>query len=308
MYNRVLELLDSKWLIHRDTALSYLPALIAYMCGQNVASLFAQTKPERFSRPFVLKKTASGWEDIQPKKSETDPFEEEDDFFSDPELPDHSVAVIPIQGPIFSWKSLDLINHLNKAKENDKIISVLFAVNSPGGQVFMTDIASEAIKQFPKPKVGMIMNMAASAAMWMISGMDYRIATSKMDQIGSIGVYTSFTDMQGFLKEKLNITITDIYATLSTRKNEMIRALREGNQEPIIKDLDFVNEIFHSTIRENLGIESSSEVFTGAIYNSIEAQNHGLINEVNTMEYAFLKAYDEGLAFRMNQLSYSFKS
>lgn len=306
MFDRLCELLDSKWLIHRDTALSYLPLLIAYMSGQNIASLFERDKPARFSRPCILKKTAVGWEEIMPKKSDEYPSDDDDEFFSDPELPDHSVAVIPIQGPIFSWNSLDLINQLNRAKENDKIISALFAVNSPGGQVFMTDIASDTIKNFPKPKIGMIMNMAASAAMWMISGMDYRIATSKMDQIGSIGVYTSFTDMQGFLKEKLNITITDIYATLSTRKNEMIRALREGNQEPIVKDLDFVNEIFHTTIRENLKIDQASEVFTGAIYNSVEAINHGLINEINTMDYAFLKAYQDGLAFRMNQFNHSF--
>lgn len=291
MFDRVLELLDSKWLIHRDTAISYLPLLVAYLHGQPVAFNFEEKKG-KFSKSNVLIKTATGFSTMYNNDVPAD--------FSDPELPEHSVALIPIQGPIFSWKSLELIESIKKAQQNDKIIAALFVVNSPGGQVFMTDLAAQTIKGFTKPTVGMIMNMAASAAMWMISGMTYRIATSPMDLIGSIGVYTSFTDMQGFLKDKLGITITDIYATLSTRKNEMIRALKEGNLEPITKDLDFVNDIFHQAIRENLGIDQSSEVFTGAIYNAVEAQKHGLITEIGTMDLAYQKAFEEGLIHKMN--------
>lgn len=291
MFDRVLELLDSKWLIHRDTAISYLPLLVAYLHGQPVA-FNLEEKKGKFSKSNVLIKTATGFSTMYNNDVSAD--------FSDPELPEHSVALIPIQGPIFSWKSLELIESIKKAQQNDKIIAALFVVNSPGGQVFMTDLAAQTIKGFTKPTVGMIMNMAASAAMWMISGMTHRIATSPMDLIGSIGVYTSFTDMQGFLKDKLGITITDIYATLSTRKNEMIRALKDGNLEPITKDLDFVNDIFHQAIRENLGIDQSSEVFTGAIYNAVEAQKHGLITEIGTMDLAYQKAFEEGLIHKMN--------
>jgi len=295
MFDRVLEVLDSKWLIHRDTAISYIPLLVAYLNGQPVA-FNLNDKKGRFSRPNVLVKTAAGFSAMFPENGDTPTCD-----FSSPDLPEHSVALIPIQGPIFSWDSLKLIESVNQAQGNDKIISALFVVNSPGGQVFMTDIAAQTIKGFNKPTVGMIMNMAASAAMWMISGMTYRIATSPMDLIGSIGVYTSFMDMQVLLKDKLGITITDIYATLSTRKNEMVRALKEGNLEPITKDLDFVNDIFHQAIRDNLGIDQRSEIFTGAIYNAIEAQKHGLITEIGSMDSAYQKAYEEGLIYKMNQ-------
>jgi len=295
MFDRILELLDSKWLIHRDTAVSYLPLLVAYLNGQPVA-FNPNEKKGRFSKPNVLIKSATGFKALFPEDDSNSPLD-----FSNPDLPEHSVALIPIQGPIFSWDSLRLIECIQRAQENDKIISALFVVNSPGGQVFMTDIAAQTIKAFNKPTVGMIMNMAASAAMWMISGMNHRIATSPMDLIGSIGVYTSFMDMQVMLKDKLGITITDIYATLSTRKNEMVRALKEGNLEPITKDLDFVNAIFHQSIRENLGIDQTSEVFTGAIYNAIEAQKLGLITEIGSMDYAYQKAFEEGLINKMNQ-------
>lgn len=296
MFDRVLELLDSKWLIHRDTAVSYLPLLVAYLNGQPVAFNFNEKKG-KFSNPNVLVKTTAGFKAMFPEDgNDHSPLD-----FSNPDLPEHSVALIPIQGPIFSWDSLKLIESVKQAQGNDKIISALFVVNSPGGQVFMTDIAAQTIKGFNKPTVGMIMNMAASAAMWMISGMTHRIATSPMDLIGSIGVYTSYTDIEVLLKDKLGITITDIYATLSTRKNEMIRALKEGNLEPITKDLDFVNDLFHKAIRENLGIDQGSEIFTGAIYNAIEAQKHGLITEIGTMDSAYQKAYEEGLIYQMNQ-------
>jgi ClpP class serine protease len=297
MFDRVLELLDSKWLIHRDTAISYLPLLVAYLHGQPVA-FNLEEKKGKFSKPNVLVKSFSGFNAYYAENNAAEKNIVDWDF-SDPDIPENSIAFLPIQGPIFSWSNLRLIENLKKIEQNSRIIAVVFFVNSPGGQVFMTDIVAQSIKGLSKPTVGMVMNIAASAALWMTSSMNFCFATSPMDQIGSIGTYTSFTDMRGML-DKLGIKITDIYATLSTRKNEEIRALLEGNDDLLVKDLDFINEIFHQAIRENLGIDQSSEVFTGAIYYAAEAQNHGLISGICTMESVFQTAYEEGLIHKMN--------
>ncbi len=292
MIDKLLEMLSARWLIHRDTALSYLPMLIAFLNGNDqFASLMPKAEQEKHSKPRIL---AMGSEPGSMVRYE----------FDDPCIPDNSIAVIPIQGTILSWKSMNIVEAVRKASDNENIIALLFPTNSPGGMVFYTDILANEIKNCKKPTVASIMNMSASAAMWITSAMDYRIATSKMDWIGSIGVFTSYTDMQVMLKEKLGITITDIYATLSTRKNEMTRALLEGNQKPIIDDLDFVNEIFHTAIRENLGIKADSEVFTGAIYNAQQAINHGLINEINSLDYAIDYAYKAGLTNKINNYKF----
>ena len=293
MIERILELLEAKWLIHRETAISYLPMLLAFVNGQKIAwSPEEEAENKKRSTAKVLSFGRSVM-DVAGEYS-----------LDDPMIPSNSVAVIPISGTILAWKSQILIENVRKAQANDKIISILFPVNSPGGMVFMTDIAAQTIKETDKPCVAMIMNMACSGAMWLISAMDYRIATSPMDFVGSIGVMTSWTDFSDLFEKKLGISVKEIYATLSTRKNEFTRALKEGNTAPIVADLDFVNQIFHKTIMNNLGIPQDSEVFTGATYNAQQGITMGLINEVGTMDYALEYAYKQGLSNKIK--SYQF--
>jgi len=293
MIERILELLEAKWLIQRDTAISYLPMLLAFVNGQKfVWSPEEEAENKKRNIPKVLS-FGRNVTDIAGEYSLDDPL-----------IPSNSVAVIPISGTILAWKSQILIESVRKAQANDKIISILFLVNSPGGMVFMTDIAAQTIKETDKPCVGMIMNMACSGAMWLISAMDYRIATSPMDFVGSIGVMTSWTDFSDLFEKKLGITVKDIYATLSTRKNEFSRELKNGNDAPVKADLDFVNQIFHQAIMDNLGIGKDSEVFTGATYNAQQGITMGLINEINTMDYALEYAYKQGLSNKIK--SYQF--
>ena len=295
MLDKALELLSARWLIHRDTALSYLPLFIAALNGGEKLAGFlndagSQLKQDERSKSKVVgfRAGASG---------ETVQYD-----FDDSSIPDNSIAIIPISGVILPWRSMIIEEQIRCASENDKIIAILFPTNSPGGTVFYVDILAKTIKDCKKPTVAVIMNMAASAAMWLTSAMNYRIATSPMDSIGSIGVFTSFTDMQVLLKEKLGISIVDIYATKSTRKNEMTRQLLEaGNKKPIVDDLDFVNDIFHKAIQDNMGIKADSEVFDGAIYNAQDAITQGLINEINSLDYAIEYAYTAGLTTKINQ-------
>lgn len=290
MLDRLLQILDAKWLINREIVLTYLPVFLAFLNGQKlILEKSSGTRPHVIGFPNGQKK-------IFMTKAQDDINLTDTYGLDDPNLPENSVAVIPIDGVLMSWKTMDIVRMIHLASDNDKICSIIFMVNSPGGMVFYTDITAEMIKAVQKPTVSVIFNMAASAAMWLISATNYRIATSQMDRVGSIGVKTSFTDFNGFLKEKLGITVYDIYATLSTKKDEEIRALLAGNQQPILDDLDETNAIFHQAIMDNLGIQKDSEVFTGAIYNAKKGIELGLINEINSLEYAVNYAYQLGLA------------
>lgn len=290
MLNRIFSILGAQWLIHQDTAISYLPVLIALMKGQDIL-----LKPSDGPKPSVV-----GWsnpeEDIQTVKSYR---------LDDEDIPDNSVAVIPIDGVICSWNSVMLMNLIREAESNPRINSILFVVNSPGGMISQIDVLANTIKGLSKPTVSVIAGMAASAAMWVISATNYRIATSPMDTIGSIGTKTSIQDY-AVLLEKIGIKITDIYATLATRKDEAYRAFKEtGDTKMILDRVDFVNGVFHQAIQKNLNIPAESEIFTGADYFAAQAQSLGLINEINTMDYAITKAYQLGIS---NKLTIQSKS
>ena len=290
MLNRIFSILGAQWLIHQDTAISYLPVLIAFTKGQDIL-----LKPSEVPKPYIV-----GWsspeEDIQTVKE----YRLDDD-----DIPFNSVAVIPIDGVICSWDSVYYMNLIRQAESNPRINSILFVINSPGGMISQIDVLANTIKGLSKPTVSVIAGLAASAAMWVISATNYRIATSPMDTIGSIGVKTSIQDYSGML-EMNGIKITDIYASLATRKDEAVRTFLEKGETKLISDkLDFVNQVFHSAIQQNLNIAAESEVFTGADYFAARAQELGLINEINTMNYALTKAYSLGIT---NKLIYQSKT
>ncbi len=280
MLNRIFSILGAQWLIHQDTAVSYLPVLIAFVKGQEML-----LKPADDKKPYVV-----AWSDSTQLIPTIGKWN-----LTDASIPENSVAVIPVDGVICSWNSVDLMTMLRDAQANDSINSILLVVNSPGGMVSQIDLLAGSIKSLTKPTVSVVMGMAASAAMWVISATSYRIATSPIDVIGSIGTKTSIQDYSGLL-EKIGIKITDFYATKATRKDEEVRAIKEnGDTKPMTAFVDFVNEVFHQAIRENLGIAADSEVFTGAAFFAAKAQELGLINEIGSMDYALAKAYQLGL-------------
>jgi ClpP class serine protease len=286
MYGRLLEILSAHWLISPGEVVNYIPLLFSILNGNKISLEDFQDDIAR-NKPFSVSGITglAGPNDL-----------------SNPNLPENSVAVIPIQGVMTAWKSQDLMQNITMAENNPSISSILFLVNSPGGMVFMTDLAAAAIKNTTLPTVAFVMNMAASAAMWLTSAADKILVSSPMDSLGSIGTMTSYMDVNGFLKEKLGITIYDIYATKSTAKNEEVRALLAGDQGPIVNRLDFANELFHQAIQDNRGISPDSEVFSGAIYHAQQAIEMGLADAITTIDDAVSTAYQMGLRFRINQL------
>ena len=68
--------------------------------------------------------------------------------------------------------------------------------------------------------------------------------------------------------ESMGMETKDIYATLSTEKNEQGRAAEAGDFAPIVSNLDFYNDLFHKTISENLGIalDTENHVFKGRVF------------------------------------------
>ena len=307
MDHRVLQILEAKWLIERNTVLSYAPLFISFLNGSLRGEKLAWEWEEEIYKveQSELKKHARA---ISMDEDPLNPVDKWD--LTDPTVPENSIALIDIEGIMYSWKTQMIENWTKQAIDNPNINSILYLVNTPGGMVFYTDITSKTIKESPKPTVACILNMAASAGMWLVSGMDYRICTSPLDRVGSIGVMTSFTSMKGLMEEKLGIIMKDFYATDSPRKNEISRALIAdiNDDKLLIADLDYVNAIFHSAIEANLGIKKADkpDIFTGALFNAPDAITNGLIHEMNTMDYALEYAYKLGLANKITNLSNQF--
>lgn len=280
MYGKLLQILSAQWLIHGETAMSYLPVLVSILRGAKINE--ADFKDEFAPKAYVTDATLVDQWDLQ-----------------DGNVPMNSVAILPICGVMTTDKTIRLINNVRMVKANPNISSVVFRTNTPGGMVDKIDMASAEIKSLTIPKLSVIEGIDASAGMWITSACDKRIATSLLDRIGSIGVMTSSMNFEPLLK-KLGIESKDFYATKSTNKNNSSRQLAEGNEQPIIDELDYVNELFHKTIMDNMGIAADSEVLKGDIYYTEEAIKMGLVDQLMSFDDAIQLAIQMGAKSNIN--------
>jgi signal peptide peptidase SppA len=277
------EILSSPWMINKERAAAYASFLVSLFNGESVSnenedSALSRTK----NRCYVTSLSVIGSRYA----------------FSDSNIPERSIAVIPIRSEIMKYDqfcgprgSLSIMSDIQAANDNPKIKSILIVVDSPGGQVSFTDILAEKIKNSKTPIIAYVEGMAASAAYWIVSGAKRIIASSDLDRIGSIGTMMFFADLQPYY-EDLGVKFHEFYASLSTDKNQDINKVLKGNYDDYIKSvLDPINNKLIASVKSNRsGLDEST--LTGKVYFAPEAITLGLIDEIGPMEYA-LKVADE---------------
>ena len=229
-----------------------------------------------------------------------DPYE-----LDDVSIPINSVCVLWVEGIIYPWKAFRLEQCIQQCNDNQRIVGMLVVYNTPGGFIHRVDIASEAIKNSKKPVVGYVTGMCASAGIWMASGSKRIFSASKSDRIGSIGIMTTWEDDSKFY-ESMGVEFKDLYATFSTLKNEEERAAKGGDFAPIINNLDFINNLFHTQLSANLGItyDKENDVFKGAMFFAEEAINLGIAHEMGSLNKALNYTLTEGMKVQANNNNY----
>ena len=294
---QLVNILSARWLIAGEIAVNYIPLLVHFLNGQKInidASLLGKSD----SKPFAIQgnsdiNTVSRWN------------------LDSPDIPENSVGIIPIDGVLFDSDTARISRFLKMAEQNPAINSVLFLVNSPGGMVSQIDLVSDQIKKFQKPTISYVMDLNASASAWLTSGSNKIILSSRLNRIGSVGVMTSFDDLWPALA-KFGIDHREIYASKSTRKNFLKRNLtnpalsKEEQEKPLIDDLDFVNEFFHSAMKQNRKLKDDSDVFTGELYYAERGIELGLADSIDTLDNALSLAHQLGLTNKINQFNFNF--
>ncbi len=270
------EIFSGAWLISNERSAAYASILLSLIKGENFSEGDSAIARER-NRSYVI----SGAGDQKQRFG-----------FSDTNISEGSVAVIPIRSEILKYDqpcgprgSQSILTDVKSADQNPNIKSILLVVDSPGGQVTGTDLLADAISNSTTPVVAYIEGMAASAAYWIISGASKIIASSDLDRIGSIGTMLMVEDLKPAL-EAQGVKFHEVYASLSVDKNKDFNQVLDGNYEAYQKNvLDVINNKFLSSIKTNRpAVEDST--LTGKIYFAPEAIALGLIDEIGSLDHA----------------------
>ena len=172
-----------------------------------------------------------------------------------------SVAVVPINGPIFRYANLFtefsgatslgvLSTDFQKAIEDDSVKSLLLWPDTPGGQVNGTNEFSAMIHRAGKPVWTYVGGTAASAGYWAISG-SQQIIIDETAILGSIGVVATIRDDS---KARRDAGIEHIEIVSSASPNKRVDPKTEEGRKHILAEVDALAEVMIAKIALHRGV------------------------------------------------------
>lgn len=293
-FRTVSAILRGRWLINKQYAETHLPLVLSLLNGtplsENLSTQIPRTGNQMTEQPFAVDPKTMQRSDLYIMTGYG--------LKPNPNIAPNSVGVIPISGPIMKYSgdcgeagSIERMGWMMDMNNRENIGSVLLLSDSPGGQVSGTESFANAVKQSKKPVIGFVDGEAASAMMWILSACTESYAGLASDEVGSIGVYTSFMDLTGWL-EKQGVKLHEIYAPQSTDKNKAYRDAMAGNYDLITDDLKDTAAQFINAVATNRpqAAPHQAEWSTGKMYNATQATKLGLIDGIKTLDQAITKA------------------
>jgi capsid assembly protease len=210
-----------------------------------------------------------------------------------------NVAVISIMGTIFphagmlsrssgGTSSEEIINAVNEVAADPSVGTVIFRVRSPGGAVPMIKEASNAIaalRRTGKKTVASADHMAASAALWLMSQVEEKVATPS-GEIGSLGVLAQHVDYsQADARDGIKTTIIKS----SKYKNEAnpYEPLGDEAKSEIQRRVNQLHDMFVDDVARGYGITPmavNKNFGEGRMFSAEEAKARGIISRIETFD------------------------
>ncbi len=223
------------------------------------------------------------------------------------------VVVIYLQGPImesaggFSFSSGGITprrvaRQLERAAKDKSIKAVVLRIDSPGGSVAASQEIAAMIRNFEKPLVVSMADMAASGGYYISAPAD-GIVAHPGTMTGSIGVIFSMVYLDGFY-EKLGIE-TEIIKS-GKHKDMFSRKLTPEERRLIQEISDGAYEQFVSEVAQGRGLDEDyvRELATGQLYLGSHALELGLVDRLGGIEESIELAAE--IAGLKNPVKYEF--
>jgi protease-4 len=217
----------------------------------------------------------------------------------------NEVAVIYASGQIYDGKgneeqniySENLSKTIRKAREDENVKAVVLRVNSPGGSAVASAIIGRELdltKQV-KPVIVSMGNYAASGGYWISAKADY-IFADPTTLTGSIGVFGTVPNLQGFLNDKVGLTFdvakTNENADFGTISQPLTEFQYNKLQQMVVKTYND----FTGRVAEGRGLTQAyvDSIGQGRVWAGADAIGLGLVDQLGDMEdaieYAVQKA------------------
>lgn len=198
------------------------------------------------------------------------------------EITEEGVAIVSINSALVSdgWGGVsysDISSICEQIEHNEKVTSVVFDFNSPGGMFSGALECAKTINDINKPKCAYVGESACSAA-YLLAAACGEIYCHETATVGSIGVQAVYYDMTEMYK-KTGINILNFRSSHASKKNLDPKS-KEG-KEQIQKSLDESEELFIGAIANYRGVTSEQVINNygqGLTFGGAEALGKGMVD------------------------------
>ncbi|MDP4265970.1 MAG: signal peptide peptidase SppA [Bacteroidota bacterium] len=210
--------------------------------------------------------------------------------------PKDKIAIIYAQGDIIPGEGNEdnigsdrLSKVIRDARLNNKIKSIVFRVNSPGGSALASDIIWREVLLASKVKpVVVSMGDYAASGGYYISCAATKIVAEPNTITGSIGVFGVLLNSKKLLNEKLGITVDNV----KTNKFADIAAFYRpmNNEERIIvqREVENIYDSFITKVSDGRHINKArvDSIGQGRVWSGVDALHIGLVDKIGGLNDA----------------------
>ena len=218
---------------------------------------------------------------------------------SDTNKSPNKIAVVNIEGAIMTGEAAlnvagsdTIVKNIQSATKDKDVKAMVLRVNSPGGDVWASELITNALNEFKntgRPIVASMGDVAASGGVWVTTNSD-EIWAEEDTLTGSIGVYGIVPTMDG-LYDWAGIKVDGVSSTKAGEWDP--REAMPGYMKDIIQSsIDNTYKKFVTKVAENrdMAYVDVLPIAGGRIWSGVKALELGLVDKIGDLEDALISA------------------
>ena len=214
----------------------------------------------------------------------------------------NNIAVINVEGAIMTGETAygvagsdTIVENIQSATQDKTVKAMVLRVNSPGGDVWASELITNALIEFKetgRPVISSMGDIAASGGVWVTTNSD-EIWAEKDTLTGSIGVYGIIPTLDG-IYDWAGIKVDGVSSTKAAEWDER-ESMPIQVKNAIQASIDNTYFKFVTKVAENRGMayEEVLPIAGGRIWAGYKALELGLVDKIGDLDDALLSAAEK---------------
>jgi len=211
---------------------------------------------------------------------------------NDEETSENKIAVINVEGAIMTGEAAygiagsdTIVKNIQSATKDKNVKAMVLRVNSPGGDVWASELITNALNEFKKtdrPIISSMGDIAASGGVWVTTNSD-EIWAEEDTLTGSIGVYGIVPTLDG-IYDWAGIKVDGVSSTKAGEWDER-EAMPENITNLIQSSIDRIYFKFVNKVADNRDMlyEDVLPIAGGRIWSGYKALELGLVDKIGDL-------------------------